>query len=426
MNKKQLKNGEEISLYILKPNMRGMQYGIGTYIAQLLNAFMVYANVNIYIINYLSDNYKELKVESLRHNITEIFIPEPVNNKQTKNKLNRYSNQIIYCLTPFLLNNPNQIVLVNYPDAIYLVKQLKLKFNLKIISVIHSAQYHFMFHGNKNRFIQNWFSNSTSEDIHKWSEDEHELYKLSDRIVSVTHYMKKFLIEYYKIIPDKIEVIKNGIDISRLKILNKGDKILLKRTLGFYQNEKIVLFSGRLDASKGLYFLIDGFNEVAKRDKNVRLVIIGGDSPSDRIGQYLQHCQNSWGRVTFTGFLEHEKAIEFYQIANIGVIPSIYDHCPYVALEMIAHNIPVILSNVEGLDEILDETQSVYLNPHIDDKGKVVFDVKEIANAIITLLDDEQKSMQIIQDYQQLIQTKFSSQRMAVEMYCLFKVLLKD
>lgn len=407
-----------ISLFILKPNIRGTQYGIGTYLRQLTNALLKFEDINIFIINYQSDIYKEFKVVALSQKLTEIFIPTPIIKIRDEKHTRKYATQVVKFLTPYLSIDTDSVIQVNYPDALPIVKQLKSRFSSKIISVIHSAQWHFMFQGNKQKFLKNWTDISgTYQGIHKWSEDEKELYDLSDKIVSVTTYMKFFLIKYYLIPEEKIRVIPNGIDNAIFQILDEEKKTAMKQNLGFFKDEKIVLFSGRLDASKGLYFLLDGFSEVVKTQKNVRLVIIGGDSPSDTICQFLSHCENIWSKVTFTGFLEYEKCLKFYMIADIGIMPSIYDHNPYVAIEMIGHNIPLVISNTEGLNEVLTDKQSVYLTPHFDNSGNLTFDRMEIANAILGLLNDEQKTKQMVKDYPELLRTRFSNQRMAEEMY---------
>jgi len=257
----------------------------------------------------------------------------------------------------------------------------------------------------------------------KSSKDERELYELSDKIISVTEYMKEFIIKYYNIPEEKIGVIHNGIDNTNFHILVKGEKDALKHSLGFRKDDKIVLFSGRLDSSKGIYYLLNAFAEVIKKFDNIQLVLIGEDSGPDKICQYLNHCENIWSKITFTGFLEYENVLKFYQIADIGIIPSIYDHCPFVALEMIGQNVPLIISNTEGLNEILTDDQSVYLTPLFDNEGYISFDKREIAQSILSLLYDDKKAKRITREYSELIRSQFSAQRMAGEMYSIFKSL---
>ena len=150
---------------------------------------------------------------------------------------------------------------------------------------------------------------------------------------------------------------------------------------------------------------------------DIRLVIIGqGD-----IQECLRRSGSFYGKITFTGFLPSEKVTAFYQIADVGVVPSVYDHCPYTVLEMMAYKIPLILSKINGLNEMLNEEQCVFINPIISEDGEVSFDIKELAEAILLLVNDEKKAKYITKDYPELIRTRFSVERMAREMYSILK-----
>jgi glycosyltransferase len=410
-----------ISLFILKPNNRGMQYGLGTYLKQLTGALLLNEDINIYIINYSSDSYKEFSISSTIHRITEIHIPPPVIKIRDEKLGQRYSARIIDLLTPFIEKSPHPVIQVNYPDAVSIAKHFKSRFSIPVISVIHSAQWQFAYDGNKHKFKKLWLNGGEKDrTIIKSMRIEKELYEISDKIVSVTRYMKDFLIDYYKIPEEKITVIPNGIDRD-FKLIGQVEKVSLKQNLGFNRDEKIILLSGRLDRGKGLFFLIDAFTEVCKQYDNVRLLLVGDDIGPDKISQYLTHCKNIWAKVTFTGFVDQETMMKFYQIADVGIIPSIYDHCPYVALEMICHNVPIIISNTEGLNEILTDKQSVYLTPHYDNEGNIVFNKKEISGAILSLVNYSEKAKRLTKDYPELIQTRFSGQRMGRAMYLILK-----
>jgi len=225
---------------------------------------------------------------------------------------------------------------------------------------------------------------------------------------------------YFNISEKKIEVIPNGIDKSVFHMINKDEKESVKQSFGFARDEIIILYSGRLDKGKGIYSLINAFNLVCKQCNNIRLVLAGEDSGANRISQYLGHCTNIWGKVTFTGFVEYEIINKLYQIADIGIIPSLYDHCPYVALEMIGYNVPLIISNTEGLNEILTKDQCILITPIVDNDGNITLEENDIADAILSFTRNESSiTNYIISDYQDLMKTKFSSKRMGKEMYSL-------
>lgn len=413
-----------ISLFVFTSNMRGMNYGVGTYISQLTSSLLKHPEIRIFHVNYYSDKYKEFTTFKGKSGIYKIFIPCPKLINSDEKYTAKYSARVIDLITGIIRNSQNVIFQVNYPTALPFVKEIKRRFNHPVLSVIHSANWQFLAIGNKQKFINVW-KNRQEYDFNDLREllQEKELYELVDKIVSVTAYMKRFVSEYYNIEENKIIVIPNGIDNSLFVIPDRVEKIKMKEQLGFRANEKILLFSGRLDNGKGLHLLLQAFNEVFKRNKNVRLVIMGEDSGMEKISEFLTYCKDSWSMVSFTGFLKHEDVLKFYQIADIGVIPSLYDHCPYVVMEMMSYNIPLIISNTEGLNEMLTDKQAVYLEPIYDDKRNISFNISEMANAILSLVEDEQKMNQIIDDYKELINTKFSINQMAGEMYKILKSL---
>lgn len=387
---------------------------MGTYVKNLTIGLLNTKEVIIFIVNYHSENYKEYTVETKSKKLVQIFIPSPkVIDIELKDEA-KYVSKVVDLITYQINSSKSVVFLVNSPFSLPLVRQLKTKFNIPIISVVHSAIWQIVFNGNKKKFLEMWnhpekFSPRT---INLFN-DEKEFYELSDKIVSVTNYMKHFIKSYYGLPENKILVVRNGIDVSKIKSSTPKEKYKLKKQLGFGPEERIILFLGRLDAIKGIYYLLDSFNRVSKRNKNVRLVIIGEDTGVERISNYLSHCTNMWSRITFTGFLEHKVVEKFYKIAEIGVLPSVYDHCPYVAIEMMAHGIPLIISATDGLNEILSEDQSIYIKPLINNVGSISFDPNEIADAILLLLKNNKKCHSIIKDYHGLIEKEFALEKMA-------------
>jgi glycosyltransferase involved in cell wall biosynthesis len=109
---------------------------------------------------------------------------------------------------------------------------------------------------------------------------------------------------------------------------------------------------------------------------------------------------------------------DLYQIADIGIIPSLYDHCPYVALEMISNNIPLIISDTEGLNEILTKDQCLYITPSIDDEGFVYLGknvMKGALNKLLSSMDHPQEER--LDYYPKVIESRFSAELMGSKMY---------
>ncbi len=414
------------ALFILKPVGWGMRYGVGTYLKQYTNSLLKHDDIHIFIVNYFSDKYKEVTINSTFERLTEIFIPKPqIKGFRNDADNQKYADRIVDFLTPIIQSYANHVIQTNYTDALPIVKTLKSRFNSKVISVIHLSQWQYEFNGNINKYNEIFgYTRGTNGTKISSIEMEKELLKLSDKIITVTYYMKTFISSHYEISEEKITVIYNGIDNSSIKVIGQKEKLTSKQDFGFEKDEKIVLFVGRLEKNKGLIFLLDAFNDVVKRYKKVRLVLAGDDPGPDKISKFIPKYRSIWGKVTFTGFIESGELEKLYQVADIGIVPSIYDQCPYVVLEMMGHNIPLIISNTDGLNEMLSSDQSIYLTQSIDPNGDIVLDNKEISGAILSLLNDEGSIQdKITSDYQNIIRSKFSSIRMANEFYSIISGL---
>lgn len=92
----------------------------------------------------------------------------------------------------------------------------------------------------------------------------------------------------------------------------------------------------------------------------------------------------------FTGFIDQEKLSSLYEIADIGVIPSIYEEFGYVLVEMMMHSLPVIANNTTGLAEIIENGISgILLDLYSEHDSQKSIDL--LADTIIDLLENEDK-----------------------------------
>jgi glycosyltransferase involved in cell wall biosynthesis len=396
-----------------------MQYGIGTYIRELTGGLLEHTDTSIFLVNYMNRGTKEFSVETVFTGYSEINIPAPRNLSLQDNKSDKkYATVVVNLLSGVIPENGEVVFQMNYIDDLAIIEKLKKTYSYPAISVVHFAQWQQLFMANKRK-LEGLNIKEPTNNIEFTLSKEKEMYVLSDHIVSVTGYMKDFLVSRYGIDPDKITVIPNGLGTIRTNETTKEEKSSLKSVLGFGNDEKIIIFSGRVDKCKGISFLIEAFMEALQYQENLRLVIVGqGD---------IQDCMKktglSYGKITYTGFIPSDKVTDFYKIADVGVVPSIYDHCPYTVLEMMAHKIPLILSRINGLDEMLGDGQCLFVDPVISEDGEISFDPKEIAKEILSVVGNKEKGKELTNDYPELMRTRFSSKRMATELYTVLETL---
>jgi glycosyltransferase len=420
---KKLTNIEKmISLFIFKSNARGMQYGIGTYIRELTEALLVHTDIKLFIVAYQNSECKEFSIETISSRYFRINIPLPVQSSPQNNLYDkRYASTVVRLLSDIIPQNGNVIFQINYLDDLSIAIKLKEKYKYPVISIVHFAQWQQLFDGNWKR-LEGLCIDQPTNNIEFTLSREKEFYMVSDHIVSVTRYMKDFLIDEYGMKSEKITVIPNGLDYNKYEILSIDERNSLKQRLGFGKDEIIILFSGRIDPCKGIYFLLDAFEEACKQNQKLKLVLLGQGN--------IQDCQkrlkSSFGKVIYTGFLPKELVISFYRVADIGIVPSIYDHCPYTVLEMMANRIPLIASRINGLNEILDDNQCLYVSPVLSSVGEISFSIKELSDIILKMAENRDlRNNLAINSYNSLTK-RFTAKRMADQMNWLFHTLFND
>jgi glycosyltransferase len=408
-----------LTLFIFRSNARGMQYGIGTYINELNDALPKLASLNIILVSYNGNSGKEIVVKKANNRLTEITIPAPILHYGHSNKSEiRYANIVVRLLHEFMPENEKVVFQINYFDDLPIANRLKELYQYPVISIVHFAQWQMLFDGNRNK-IKGLNIDSPSNNIEYTLFKEKELYLLSDHIVSLTQYMREYLINEYGIDPKKISVIPNGLDQKKFQTIDNEEKSSLKKTLGFSSDDIIILFSGRIDPSKGVLYLVEAFEKAAEKHEHLKLVLIGqGD-----VNECQRKLGSSFGRVIYTGFLEKRLLKSFYNIADIGIVPSKNEQCSYTVLEMMANRVPIIASRINGLDEILNDNSCLFVNPVITQEGEITLNIDDLAEAMVKLASEKGLRKQLSESAYKIFINKFKSERMAGDMKKLFELI---
>jgi len=399
-----------------------MQYGIGTYIRELTRSLLAIPGINICIISYKSNDCKEFSIRTGADRIIEATIPSPFYQSAQNNSFEKkYASAVVRLLSDYIPKNGNVIFHINYIDDLPIAVKLKECLNFPVISIVHFAQWQQIFEGNRKK-LADLNIDKPSNNIEFTLSQEREMYRLSDHIVSVTRYMKDFLVNEYAIDPEKVSVIHNGLDYSEYKTISKEEKNELREKLGFRSDDIIILFSGRIDPCKGIFSLMEAFEVTCMKNSNLRLILLGQGNIQD----CQKKLQSSFGKVTYTGFLSKDLVTSFYKIADIGIAPSVYDHCPYTVLEMMANRIPLIVSRINGLDELLSDGECLFINPVISSEGEITFDTEKLSDAILTMAGDIELRIRLAENACRSFIRKFTASMMAEKMHKLFHSLTND
>lgn len=167
--------------------------------------------------------------------------------------------------------------------------------------------------------------------------------------------------QYWDVFPDlkseKIVHIPNGIDLETYQNLPKKGKFRKKYSIA--EDEKVILFLGRIHEIKGLNILIEAYGKLKNELKGVKLVIAGPDDGYlDKLKLMVKEL-NIENDVIFCGPLYGKEKSEAYVDANVFVLPSKYESFGNVVLEAMAHNTPVIITNSCGVSEWLNSAEII-------------------------------------------------------------------
>jgi glycosyltransferase involved in cell wall biosynthesis len=196
---------------------------------------------------------------------------------------------------------------------------------------------------------------------------ERKMINRSNKIIAVSDFTRRELLNYYKIKENKIRVIHNGVDI--FKFQPSPDKRKIKEELGFNPNDIAILSVGRLYARKGLFTLIESMPAVVRRFPNAKFVI-SGKGQSNEMKKLVAHAEQLGvkSNIIFTGYFPDKKLPKLYQAADIFAFSTFYEHHPFAVLEALSTGLPVVTTNVGGIPETIDSGKNGFLcdpfSPH--------------------------------------------------------------
>ncbi len=215
---------------------------------------------------------------------------------------------------------------------------------------------------------------------------EERMLEKAQKIIAVSHFTKRELVEYYKIPEDKIRVIHNGVDVKKFKPAQ--DKHKIKQELGFDPDDLLILSVGRLYARKGLFTLIESMPAVIQRFKNVKFVI-SGKGQSNEMRKLVVHAEKLGveDNIVFTGYYPDKKLPKLYQAADVFAFSTFYEHHPFAVLEALATGLPVVTTWVGGIPETIESGKNGFLVEP--------FNSKQFAERILYLLEHPSEAAQM-------------------------------
>lgn len=320
-----------------------------------------------------------------------------------------YAQKIVNILLPYLKGQPGITFWVNSVDYLNVCEVIRENFEgAEIMYVHHAWSWKHMTNISDEEFSLHWKKGNTK--IHPEAFElngyQQRMAELATEVITVTKQARQFMTEVMDIPSKKVHLIYNGIDTPEVPL---NGKEALKAKYGFRPDEKIILFTGRVKEDTGLSYLINAFRLIASIRPNIRLLIAGdGDIPP-----FISMAAPYWSRVTFTGELSAMELSVLYQMADVGVLLSLFEQCSFTAIEMRFHRLPIITSGADGLDELFeDEVDALKLNLKYDSNGKRVLSKQELAEKIVRLIKDDQLVARLTENSYQKATQMFTASEM--------------
>lgn len=316
----EIKNKYDISIY------SNYCDGIEKYANKYSNTHFYYINTNniFYKISYV---IRGVIRRFLRINIKSAFTARLL--KMEKNSINKY----------------DVILVENYISCI---EPISKKYNGKIVAHLHN-----------DSIINAKYHNGVS------------IIDKCCKILTVSEFIKNRVNSVKK--TNKVEVVYNGIDRTLFKP-NFNNREELRKKYGINEDDIVFLFSGRVCEEKGVMPLANAFKRID--NKNCKLLIVGASfysstMNSEFIKELKSNLNDKKENVLFTGYVEYEKMPEIYQVADILVVPSLFEEALSLTLiEGMSTRLPVIISNSGGMPEVVNETAFIAKRENIEEDLK--------------------------------------------------------
>ncbi|MBU0581284.1 MAG: glycosyltransferase family 4 protein, partial [Candidatus Margulisbacteria bacterium] len=199
------------------------------------------------------------------------------------------------------------------------------------------------------------------KDIEKWANS-------AKKVITISNYNKDYMIKNFKINPNNIEVIHCGIELDKFR------QIEVKK-----EDQFTILNVGRLNPIKGQKYLIEACRILKDKRIDFQCWIIGGGKERENLEKQIAHLDLG-NNINLLGPKKNEELIEYYNKADVFVLPSISESMGVVNMEALACGTPVIASDVRGVPELIkDNYNGILIEPE---------NPEEIAKGIMKLKND--------------------------------------
>ncbi len=253
---------------------------------------------------------------------------------------------------------------------------LAKRFEAPLVTTIHATEY--------GRH-QGWVDKHPQTYIHgveRW------IVNRSQRVIACSHYMREQIVDIFGVAEKRISVIPNGIDPDDLRAQSPAELERLRSEFAAPE-EKLVLLIGRLVYEKGFQLALEAMPRLIDAVPGTRFLVAGSGTHEAELHRQAEEL-GLMEHGTFLGWIGDDVLHSLYRIADLTVVPSIYEPFGLVALEAMASGCPCIVADTGGLREVV-----------VHEEGGLRFradDPEALAEVAIRVLSDDELGQRLIAD----------------------------
>lgn len=207
----------------------------------------------------------------------------------------------------------------------------------------------------------------------------------ADRIVTVSAMNRQILSDRWRVDPDRVDVLPNGVDVERWRPAEDGSETRREHGWG---SDPVVAFVGSFQAWHDVATLIRGFALVLRRVPDARLVLVG-DGRERPGAEALVRSLHLGSSVAFMGAVPRDHVASYLAAADVAVAPFRHDlwGSPMKLYEYMAAGRATVASNAPAAAGVIDHARNGLL--------VIPQDPNDLAEAVAALLADPGRRRQL-------------------------------
>ncbi|MBI2258367.1 MAG: glycosyltransferase [Flavobacteriia bacterium] len=366
-----------------------------------------------FLTGFLSDEYQTLLIGGLpeKGESDSLYIPEmygvkPILIKELQRTPNIFSDIKAY-------RKIKKIIKEFKPDIVHThaakagALGRRAAFSCKVPIIVHTFHGH-VFHsyfGQLKTFIYKWI--------------ERKLAKKSTGIIAISETQKKELSLIHQICEEKkIKVINLGFDLDRFMNFSIETRQNLRQKYRIKEDEIALAIIGRFAPIKNHHFFFDVLeNILTKTKRKIKVFVVGDGETREVIENRASKINNRFGDVVFlTSWIKD--VYNFNQAMEIICLTSDNEGTPVSLIEAQASSLPVITTNVGGVNDIMLDGISGF----IIDKG----DLKEYSEKLQYLIENDEIRKVMGEKGKDFVKETFHYKRLCKEVELYYKELLTN